>query len=394
VGAQLTIFHKNAIQVCFHRKQLKGISPLYWNISCNTYTSYAAKANPENTADTIFLRDIIYYVGIAFVDPNSGPDEIIFSLGRPEDDCPFGTAFNELSACVSPTNITSNETVTIPFLKSQDALYFAFEVPENVGSVMVYSPNARNSFIMLIRLQGTPTNTHKDGESGSSAFLMFPRPGHYLLRVRATQNVTDGQIAIRFERCFSTNMTGPGCGYFYNQSNYDSAVVTKRGVYKYWIMTVPAGTVASVSIAPDEGDLWNYQLFASYGQLPQKNNAEISNCYGSGCQGARNINITAGLTDEVWYVSVLPENNNHTYAIWFRSVCAPDCPNHGLCTMSGEFIGKCACSAEYSGAACQISNKLSAQYIVLIIIACLLFSSAILGFMAQAYLKRKGYQNI
>jgi len=133
---------------------------------------------------------------------------------------------------------------------------------------------------------------------------------------------------------------------FYNQSNYEAEVLTQGGVYKYWVISIAANSFGSVSIRPDDGDLWNYQLFASLGQLPQKSNAEISNCYGSGCQGARNINITTGAVDETWFVSVLPVNNNRTFTIWFNTVCAPECPNHGLCTMNGEYIGMCACSAE------------------------------------------------
>jgi len=191
-------------------------------------------------------------------------------------------------------------------------------------------------------------------------------------------------------------MSGPTCNTFFNQSNNWLNAVTTARVPMYWQLLIPAGTTSSVSIAPDAGDIWNYQIFASNGQLPQPNNADISNCYASGCTGVLSINFTNvnPTQDQTWYISVIPSFSNVTYAIWFGALCAPGCTNNGVCTYSGPNIGQCNCSSSYLGAACQYSNTLSAQYIVLIIIACLLFTSTIVGFVAQAYLKRKGYQNI
>lgn len=399
----MTVTHFLSIQVCFHTRPLRGISATFWNISCHHYFSYdgSTDGRPETRVDTVFLRDAPqWYVGIALSnETTTATDNINFLLGVAGDSCnATGLVFDILKNECYPAEMINVTNASAPLTMARDEYrYFQFIVPPNgVGSIMAYVPSIpdESKLIFLFRLMGSPTNTQKDGTSGSTAYLPFPRPGLYTLRVRAATNVTDIVFALRFEYCSGSNMTGPSCGTFYNESVADMYTPTRGGVLKYWSFKCPANSVSSVSIRPDDGDLWNYQIFASMGQLPQKNNADISNCYGSSCLAAWNINITTGPNPEVWYISVLPSMNNRTYSIWFNSVCAPACVRHGLCELSGPLIGKCTCAADYTGAACQLSNKLSAQYIVLIIIACLLFTSAIVGFIAQAYLKRKGYQNL
>lgn len=397
-GSLVTMYHQKAVQFCFNRHSLDGISPVFWNISCNFYFSFAALNQPGSDTKTIYLRDATYYMGISLVDLSTNEtDTFEFILGRKGDDCPFDQAYDiPTLSCVVPTaTITVNETANVT-LAADHSAYFKFVIPQNgIGQVTAYSPNTDgHSLILLFRLWGTPSSNNDlhDGTASSSAILDYPRPGTYILKVRATNNVTNAIIALKMDTCHSKNMTGPNCTIYYNESISDVNIVSVGGKYRYWALPVPANSQASVSVAPDEGDFWNYQVFASLGQLPQLKNTDLSNCYGSSCLAAWTINITSGPADEIWYIAVLPAFNNKTYSIWFNSVCHPQCINHGLCTTDGNFIGKCACSADYSGSACQISNALSAQYIVLIIIACLLFTSAIVGLIAQAYMKRKGYQ--
>jgi len=402
VGSQMTIYHSYAVQICFHRRPLAGITSLYWNVSCHEYYTYPASSDPLKpitNVDTVLLRDTPYYVGIALFDPlSTDVDTINFVLGSSGDDCPHQQVYNDRENCVNATFM--NETLATPPSNwtLDEVRYFYFTVPSNrIGSIMAYSTNGESKLIFLFRFMGTPTNYHKDGQAGSTAYLPFPRPGEYFMRVRATENITDYSFALRFEHCNSTNSSGPSCTSFYNVSEAWLDVPSRANAERYWHLFVPAGTLASVSIRPDDGDLWNYQLFAARGQLPQLKNADISYCYGSGCSGALTINITdADPNDQYWYIGVVPAHNNRTYGIWFNSVCAPGCENHGLCQYGGPEIGKCNCAADYIGSGCQISDTLSAQYIVLIIIACLLFTSGIVGFIAQAYLKRKGvgYTNI
>lgn len=400
LGSLLTVSHIYAIQICFHRRPLKGIDVVYWNISCHEYRTFEATQSssrePVVNIDTLFLRDTNYWVGIGLLNTNaSDVDTINFAFGVSGDDCPQYTVYSDINfSCVVPTNMSETNASEPVTLIKDEVLFYTFLVPaNNIGSIMAFSPTSL--LVFVIRYMGTPTNYHKDGQGGSTAYLAYPRPGQYFLRVRAAANVTNYTFTLRFEHCTGTNLTGPGCRNFYNVSNTWLDVPTRGGVPRYWQLFVPANQVANVAIEPNDGDLWNYQLFVSMGQLPQPGNADISNCYGGGCQGVLNINISlTSPIDQWWYVAVIPALNNHSYGIWFDSLCAPGCEYHGVCQLSGPLVGKCVCSADYIGAGCHLSNTLSAQYIVLIIIACLLFTSAIVGFIAQAYLKRKGYQNI
>jgi hypothetical protein len=400
LGSLLTVSHIYAIQICWHRRPLKGIDVTYWNVSCQEYRTFEATQSPTRepvlNVDTLVLRDTSYWLGIALLNMNSTEvDSISLSFGVPNDDCPFNTVFSDLSnQCVVPTNITATAASDPLTMNKDDVLFFSFIVPPNhIGSIMAFSPTSL--LVFVFRYMGTPSNTHRDGQGGSTAYLPYARPGLYNLRVRAAANITNYSFTLKFENCSGTNMTGPGCHNYYNVSNNWLDVPTRGGVPKYWQLFVPANTMASVSIGANEGDLWNYEMYVSMGQLPQPTNADISNCYGSGCQGVLSINISSmAPVDQYWYVAVIPALSNRTYGIWFDTLCAPQCEYHGVCQYGGPTIGKCNCAADFIGSGCHISNTLSAQYIVLIIIACLLFTSAIVGFIAQAYLKRKGYQNI
>lgn len=402
-GSQMTVTHFLGLQVCFHTRPLKGISPLFWNVSCKYYFTFDASltGRPETRVDTVFLRDAPrYYAGVALADlSTTATDNVNFQLGVTGDSCnQTGLVYDVLRAeCFAAEMMDSSNTSAPLTMVRDEVRYFQFRVPANgIGSVMAYVPSVpdESKLIFLFRLMGTPTNAHKDGSSGSTAYLPYPRPGLYTLRVRAAANVTDIVFALRFETCSSPNMTGPSCATFYNASLPNMYALTRGDTYKYWALTCPPNTICNASIRPDDGDLWNYQIFASLGQLPQEKNVDIPNCYGPSCMATWNIQIATGAEAEIWYFSVLPRMNNKTYSIWFNSVCSPECYRHGLCEMTGENIGRCNCAADFMGASCQLSSKLSAQYIVLIIIACLLFTSAIVGFIAQAYLKRKGYQNL
>jgi len=310
--------------------------------------------------------------------------------------------YSDLSAsCILPTNITANVANPIPSMTEGSTNYYSVFIDVNVGSMTTFEIDASASLNFISRYYGSPSLAigHKDGTSGTSSYVEFPRSGLYYIAVQATSsfNSTNVSFIVRTLPCTQfLNLSGPYCSYYYNTSNPNIYALTIGSQnYSYWQLVIPALSYSSVSIAPDLGDLWDYQLFASYGQLPQSGNADVSNCYQSSCSAALTINVTnKALSPVTWYVSVLSTTVNNTYSIWFNGFCSPVCSQNGVCITTGLLIGECQCLADYSGASCQISSALSAQYIVLIVIACLLFTSSIVGFIAQAYLKRKGYQNI
>jgi len=219
----------------------------------------------------------------------------------------------------------------------------------------------------------------------------------YFLSIKSLSPVTT-TIQIRAEMCNSFNASGgPGCAIPYNNSGvYNLNVMSVYGVYNYWSLSLPAATTTTVSILPNNYDIWNYELFASKGQLPQLANADISDCYAPSCEAVLSMSITTGSSNELWFISVLPYTTNKTYAIWFNTTCAPGCDQYGSsCINTGPNIGLCACTVESTGAACHLLNTKRAHTIVLIIIGSLFLLSTLIGLGFSWYMKRhKGYQAV
>jgi len=172
----------------------------------------------------------------------------------------------------------------------------------------------------------------------------------------------------------------------------------KANQWVYYKFLATAANPLWVSVAPQQGKVMP-EVYASVDQTPQKNFADVKNCNQPNCQATTIIfvNNTMG-TNTTWYIGVTSPNDT-SYGIWFSQVCAPNCLTNGVCTPYGSpDAGKCACQQDYVGLDCLTysSDGIQPQYIVLIIIASLVVASAIIGFIAWAYMqkKRQGYVKV
>jgi len=118
--------------------------------------------------------------------------------------------------------------------------------------------------------------------------------------------------------------------------------------------------------------------------------ADIISCNNEYCSAVNNIrfNVSNG-TEQFWYVGLMNPVNATVCGIWFGSLCAPDCNDHGECITTGPTSGSCECIDGFIGVDCNTSNGLGPQFIVLIIIAALVLLTAAIGFAAWAYMRRK-----
>jgi hypothetical protein len=66
LGAQFSITHALAVQVCIHRFPLQYVSSIYWNVSCNWYYTYpasppaASKVPITNQVCTLLLHSPLF----------------------------------------------------------------------------------------------------------------------------------------------------------------------------------------------------------------------------------------------------------------------------------------------------------------------------------------------
>lgn len=152
-----------------------------------------------------------------------------------------------------------------------------------------------------------------------------------------------------------------------------------------------------VSVAPLDGKKMP-NVYASVNQAPTNATADITNCNQQYCQSINVIKLDNTTTNMTWYIGITSPNDT-SYGIWFSQTCAPGCgDNGGQCTTNGPGVGICVCAQDYVGLDCSTDTNtgIQPQYIVLIIIASLVVASAIIGFIAWAYMqkKRQGYVKV
>jgi hypothetical protein len=176
------------------------------------------------------------------------------------------------------------------------------------------------------------------------------------------------------------------------------SLTLQHGEWMYLRFPVYDGHALLVSVTTNNGsNIPN--LYAGNGQIPVLNSAgevlaDIYNCNRDYCSIVRSIvrNITkpkVGAEEEFWYIGIVASGAgaNTTFGLWWNNSCVPGCDtdNHGEC----EENGRCQCEIDFEGIDCSVSKGLGPQYIVLIIIASLVVASAIIGFVAWAYMRRK-----
>jgi hypothetical protein len=205
------------------------------------------------------------------------------------------------------------------------------------------------------------------------------------------------------EDCSKANSSaGPECKVkYYDTTNpenvpYMMNIFDAPGVFQYFKVIVNKTQPLWASVRSDSG--FNFPtIYASKGQLPTPTSFDLVNCNFQFCDGANIlfVNATLATDNEIWFIGTTTKVVNTTYGVWFNSVCAQECTdqNTGTCTETDPNYGMCECAtSSLTGVDCTIRNGLPPEYIVLIIIAALVVASAIIGFVAWAYMRRKRVQ--
>jgi hypothetical protein len=291
--------------------------------------------------------------------------------------------------CVAATPIDTKTSLPVHFTAGQSQ-FFSFAAPAFLGSfnltVRSIAESAVEEITTWVRYESTPLPDHHDGKGTDSVAFTSPRPGQWILRV-ASSVAAHLNLTLTAEQCSKVS-AGLGCltPIAKGTDNMTLTLVSGKPQYFYydvdplWVSV----TAENVSLVP--------HIYASLGQLPQKDNADISNCNQDACNVVSSIKHKHLVAGEVWIVSVVAREtvtagSNSTYGIWWNQTCVPNCEqaNRGECQPTGQ----CSCELDFEGIDCSIPKGLGPQYIVLIIIASLVVASAIIGFVAWAYMRRK-----
>jgi len=374
--------------MCFHEYSIPLNATQQWsNSGCTIFVDIE-----KNGTFPLPLRNVQYKMAYFPKTAGTNPEVTIMITG---DECTtLGEIYDDQDDdCVVPTllhpgvtNITMDENVQFFYFDSGMLVGSITLTEEDIGE----PPSSTVNF--YIRRVGAPSELNNDYHGMSPIQINYPLLGRYFIRLNTTRHGPKS-IKLAIESCEATpGKAGPGCAIEYGQTT--TLMLLKRLTQSYSYFQVNVSTESKfmlwVSVRSTNGSAPTIpSIYASLGQLPLEGNADISGCNQGACGAVNAIqfNNTAN-TNQTWFVAVSGVNDTE-YGIWINSLCAPNCDDHGECTQTGLQAGVCECVADFIGVDCGKTNGLGAQYIVLIIIASLVVASAVIGFIAWAYMRRK-----
>jgi len=405
--ATLTITYSTPVAVCIVYAQYMLPKWNQYNAENCLWYLNATKGSPETLP--LPLLQFPYQIGVFLSAENPTPaDNSTLHLELTGGSCPFDMdphkqVFWDAMSCVPVSDVLTgvNDTFNGDF-NPGDTKFWTYEAPSGLSHFylsMTWSDelNAENTIISARYGAGSFT-VWDERDTNGTLQVFTPRQGQWVFAIHSAAT-TRGSATFHLDahQCAS-DRAGPTCTLTVLPAfNNMSLVITPSDGWLYLRFTVADKMPLLVSLTSNNVSTIPY-LYAANGQIPYKLadgsiQADIHNCNRDYCNEVRSIirNITVplfGVGAEEWYIGIYTDvPGNTTFGLWFNDTCVPDCDtdNHGECMDSG----RCQCEIDYEGLDCSISKGLGPQYIVLIIIASLVVASAIIGFVAWAYMRRK-----
>jgi hypothetical protein len=350
------------------------------------------------------LLQFEYQIGV-FLSYETGEknDNTTIHLSLTGNECEKSKYFDG-KTCVGSTEVAKNANFTGDFAPG-DTLFWTYmagpglshltlSMKEVVGAAAI---SADESQILARYAGGTAAGHDMMDKWNGTLTVIAPRQGLWVFSVHLASGAKAGKADFQLsEGVCGPNSAGAGCVIPVKQAHDNMTLVISGNEWMYLRFTVDETHALLVSVTTNNGSNIPF-LYAVNGQIPVMNAdgqvlADIHNCNRDYCSKVRSIvrNITApGLgAAEYWYIGIYSNvPGNTTFGLWWNNTCVPGCDtdNHGEC----EDNGRCQCEIDFEGIDCSVSKGLGPQYIVLIIIASLVVASAIIGFVAWAYMRRK-----
>jgi len=393
VSANLTVSFNRSVAVCVVYSDF-GLP--HWTQYNSDNCIFYFNATKSGDITVLPLLAVEYKLGVYFSeadvknDQSSQVDLVIDGAACLTRDTYWDESSN---SCLLATEEKSNTTFTATF-KAGETQFWTYMAPaalENLAFSMVSAEDLRaETWLIYARYQGGPSKMfHDQTDVDGTLTVISPRPGLWVFSVHS-MNGGDATFKITEEGC-PANKAGPNCAYdVLPAANNMNLTITHGSSGLYLMYKAVPGHGLVVSVTTNNGSDIPF-LFATRGQIPvvtkEGVTSDIYNCNREYCDVVRSIALN--VTDEEdWYIGIFSSApGNTTFGVWFNETCVPDCEtdNHGECDPSG----RCSCEIDFEGIDCSISKGLGPQYIVLIIIASLVVASAIIGFVAWAYMRRK-----
>lgn len=363
----------------------------YWSAqNCRFFFKSAGGVNA--TEQKFPFSMVPYAVAIFFQNASSAATEITLSITG--DVCGANEIVDVTGACIAATLITT-QPVVVPASTPMVAYNFRLSATKVTGSFTI-ACEAGNQLSYWIARDVSPVNSAPVTKYTCATPYTLDNPrnglnGYYLL-VANEQNVTQS-FTVTFNEC--TNYTGgKDCKTPISNATAVPELMLFETTTYYFKLDASSSVAVWASVRGVNGTLTNVVnplIFASLNQLPQADNADVTVCNQYYCDLVNAINFNVS-SNQTWYIGIQNPYaiyNGSKAGIWFNSVCAPGCSDHGECALAGPQMGYCDCIDGFIGVDCNTANGFGPQFIVLIIIAVLVALTAVIGFGAWAYMRRK-----
>jgi len=392
--ATLTVTSTADLVFCFQQQYslftnstpVISLNSAYWNAqNCFAF----AKTNGNGNAQ-IPLSMVPISVAIMFQNTSSAPANVTLSIAG--DVCADNT-IGDTGSCVATIEATLGTPIVVPASTPASGYKFRLASTKLTGSFNITCESEHLSYYLALDASPAYGTKHLCNQS---TVVEFPRMGAvgYFLLVSNDDNATH-TLNITVAEC-NNDMGGPLCNInITNATAVPDLILIENNIYYFKVdATTVSGVWASVrGVNGTIVNVVNPLIFASLNQLPRPGigNSDVSVCNQYYCDLVNALHFGLGL-NQTWYVGV--QNSNNMYngskaGVWFNSVCAPGCSDHGECAVAGPQMGFCDCIDGFIGVDCNTANGFGPQFIVLIIIAVLVALTAVIGFGAWAYMRRK-----
>jgi hypothetical protein len=396
--ANVTITHTVPIVVCFVPTEF-GL-PKFDQYAENVCSFFHMQTEAGSISFPLLNLNYTFGVYYAAKDVKKEDNNTSVTVEINAESCPAGEYWANDVCSKGEVLHNWNDTSDMVYTKGETA-FFVFMVPVRLSMLNVkleIHTLEPEHFVVYARYNGVPSAAFHDYvDTNGTITADIPHPGVWVFAVHATE-AGSATFSLNGMVCPDGEAGNP-CAKVPEAANKPAVVITSAGEYAtyyyHFQATVKQGLL--VSITTDTPNHTNLpKLFATRDQLPdiEGKNADIKNCNGGYCSVVRSIahNITAATSVDAvedWYIAVHTNltGGNTSFGIWFNTTCVAGCQtdNRGTCNDDGT----CDCQIDYTGIDCSISKGLGPHYIVLIIIASLVVASAVIGFVAWAYMRRK-----
>jgi len=402
IGQSVTSFSlaenvKVNVSVCINPYVLAAEDSDGWGHKCAYYGFFPTTGDIIVSGAFPLLANTPYSVTVKLSEANQIDNLTINVVGdQCADPMKMPPTCTDVAAMSASVNWTDYQAVMtgVQVAVDSEVLIRLPDVPSNFGNITIHLSQPLE---LAFAVNTVPPTGYTPG---SDFVIEYPLPGFYYLRIHnPTLDVVSFDLTVTALEC-APGKFGPNCEDDIQELATSTAGEVLTGSvdnthYKHFQLTVTNSTVwvsvmkTSQDNTTDERDP---KIFVQYGNIASEASNIVHGCTRAKCPNVDAVKI--GSVNGTFYVAIEAVNLTVGYYIWANAMCPYDCYSNmgnGQCITDDtkDNYGLCQCNIGWAGADCNTSIGLTIEYIVLIVIGSLVVLSAIIGFIAWAYMRRK-----